>query len=208
MGNKDYRKYVMTFILFVLAQVTFGKTYRVLFFNNPEIKIKGEKVKTGNLFGEGDNIEWVTEKDALRVLENDSKKVVVVTSKLFSREKLSNMADFYSKNYLATREYDSDLTSGNYNCRLLDTLFIERGRVSKGDVSNYMLINKPETGERIPVGRSEDGSMLVITRESLPEDGSGQIIVDIMEKDGEWEYPVYKDFVIEILPLNVLEPIP
>lgn len=177
-----------------------GQSFKILYLNNPEIKINGLKAQPKMVFEETDNIQWVTDSDAMRVLDLSKNKPAVLSSAEFKETKTNNIKAFKHAKDLATRELGNDILAETKKYQLLDTLYLEAGKLSGENVRNHLLIKEEETAKRYDIKRSPDQAYFLIPRSIISEITSETIAIDLIESDGDWEYPVYKDLIIEILP--------
>lgn len=82
--------------------VTLADNYKILYINTPSVTIDDKQMHVGDIFDEGAQIKWDSEKQALKVLNVQSKKVRLFAAKQFTQSK--SIKDFYLKqNHLSTR---------------------------------------------------------------------------------------------------------
>lgn len=94
-------------ILLVLSSMlslsaSFADNYKILYINTPSVTIDNKQLHVGDTFEEGAIINWDSEKQALKVLNLQTKKVRLFAAKQFTQSK--SIKDFYLKqNHLSTR---------------------------------------------------------------------------------------------------------
>lgn len=77
-------------------------TYKILYINTPSVTIENRQMHLGDIFDEGAQIKWDSDKQALKVLNVQSNKVLLFAAKQFTQSK--SIKDFYLKqNHLSTR---------------------------------------------------------------------------------------------------------
>ncbi len=81
---------------------SFADNYKILYINTPSVTIDNKQLHVGDTFEEGAIINWDSEKQALKVLNLQTKKVRLFAAKQFTQSK--SIKDFYLKqNHLSTR---------------------------------------------------------------------------------------------------------
>ena len=84
------------------VSVSFADNYKILYINTPSITIDNKQMHVGDTFDEKSQIKWVSDKQALKVLNVQTKKVRLFAAKQFTQSK--SIKDFYLKqNHLSTR---------------------------------------------------------------------------------------------------------
>lgn len=81
---------------------SFADNYKILYINTPSVTIDNNQMHVGDIFDEGAQIKWDSDKQALKVLNVQTKNVRLFAAKQFTQSK--SIKDFFLKqNHLSTR---------------------------------------------------------------------------------------------------------
>lgn len=82
--------------------ISFADNYKILYINTPSVIIDNKQMHVGDTFDDSVQIKWDSDKQAIKVLNVQTKKVRLFAAKQFSQTK--SIKDFYLKqNHLSSR---------------------------------------------------------------------------------------------------------
>ena len=189
----------------MVACHVFADKYKVLYVNSTGIKIEKKKAAVGLIFSDKDKIAWIDDQQAMKVINMNTNRVMVLAAKALNKKKSSSLYEYLtSTKHLSTRDLKKRKTMEEWQIDsilyLLDTLYIRRPQMRKNSVLTKILLKESEE-EVIPL--DNEGQFFIITRKIFGNKTPCQIKVDIVEYDKEhnWEYTVYRNLIIEPLPI-------
>lgn len=191
--------------IMMIASFVYADRYKVLYVNATGIKIDKKNVVVGNEFSDKDIIEWTDDQQAMKVVNLNTNRIVVLAAKALKKKNVSSLYDYLtSTKHLSTRDMKKkrmleewQLDSTLY---LMDTLYISMPqRQSKSVVAKVIV--RQETVKEIPL--SHNGQYYILTRSIYGNSSPHPIKIDIIEYDPilRWEYTVYRNLIIE--PLRI-----
>ena len=195
----------------VMVQTVKADKYEVLYTNSKNITINGQKVYKGLTFDDKSSIVWMSDNQAISVLNLTTKRVQVIPAKRYKEKKAESLIDYihkifsYNIKHLSTRDYERAFTFNDTIYYLLDTLRINAGKTYNSNLSNEVIIRMD--GETIitPIKKTSNKDEFILTRKIWGTKQPQPVYVDIIETDKQrsWTYFLYKKLYIVPLPLNV-----
>ena len=126
------KRRILVLMMIVMAAISvLADKYKVLYVNSPDIRIGANNAVIGNVFTDRDKIVWGNDRQAIKVLNLNTNRVIVLAAKALKKKNASSLYEYLtSTKHLSTRgirrpkaietwQIDSTLY-------LLDTLFILR----------------------------------------------------------------------------------
>ena len=201
----EKKRIVLMLAIMMIASFVYADRYKVLYVNATGIKIDKKNVVVGNEFSDKDIIEWTDDQQAMKVVNLNTNRIVVLAAKALKKKNVSSLYDYLtSTKHLSTRDMKKkrmleewQLDSTLY---LMDTLYISMPqRQSKSVVAKVIV--RQETVKEIPL--SHNGQYYILTRSIYGNSSPHPIKIDIIEYDPilRWEYTVYRNLIIE--PLRI-----
>lgn len=194
----------MVAILMVVCHV-FADKYKVLYVNSTDIKIEIKKVSVGSIFTDKDKIMWTNDQQAMKVINLNTKRIMVLAAKALKKKKASSLYEYLtSTKHLSTRDLKRrktmELWQVDSTLYLLDTLYISRPDIRGNDVGARII---DDNGKTIDLPISQDRKSYVITRDMCGNQASPSKRFAIKEFDRErnWEYIIYRKLIIESVPM-------
>lgn len=193
-------------VLMMAAGHVFADRYKVLYLNSPGIKVGNKTLVVGNVFDDKDAIKWTSDQQAIKVMNLNTKRVMVLAAKALKKKNVSSLYEYLTNTkHLSTRDMKKrrvveewQLDSTLY---LMDTLYISMPqRESKSVVAK--LIVRQGAVEVIPL--SNNGQYYILTRSIYGNNSPHPLKIDIIEYDSNqnWEYIVYRNLTIEPLMIQ------
>ncbi len=100
------RIFIITLLL-ALAEMVHARTFEIKVLNTPSININGKELKVGNSFEETAQINWSSDKQAMKVLSDDN-KIFVISKNLLTKYKAKNFSDYITSVKSATVRNDGE----------------------------------------------------------------------------------------------------
>lgn len=195
----------MVSILMAACHV-FADRYKVLYVNSTDIKIETKNVSVGSVFTDKDMIMWTDDQQAMKVINLNTKRIMVLAAKAMKKKKASSLYEYLtSTRHLSTRDMKRRITMELWQVDstlyLLDTLYISRPNIRGNDVVARMI---DDNGKTMDLSISKDSKSYVITRDLYGKQALTPKRFAIREFDRErnWEYVVYRKLIIE--PVSML----
>lgn len=193
--------------LIMVACHVFADRYKVLYVNSKGIKIENRNAAVGSIFSDKDKIEWTDDQQAMKVINLNTNRIMVLAAKALKKKKASSLYEYLtSTKHLSTRNLKSgkimEMWQVDSTLYLLDTLYISRPNMRGNDVVAKIIDDK---GKTIDLPISKDGKSYVITRKmygnhALP---SQRYSIKEFDRKKDWEYVVYRRLIIEpVLMVN------
>ena len=125
----EEKKIILVASLLMIACCVFADKYKVLYLNSPDIKVGNKTIVVGNVFDDKDAIKWTSEQQAIKVMNLNTKRVMVLAAKALKKKNATSLYDYLtSTKRLSTRDFrkkqmieEWQLDSTLY---LMDTLYI------------------------------------------------------------------------------------
>ena len=201
----EERKIILVASLLMIACCVFADKYKVLYLNSSDIKVGNKTLVVGTVFDDKDAIKWSSEQQAVKVMNLNTKRVIVLAAKALKKKKTTSLYDYLtSTKHLSTRDIKKrrvveewQLDSTLY---LMDTLYISMPkRQSKSVVAK--LVVRQDAAKEIPL--SHNGQYYILTRSIYGNNSPYPLKIDIIEYDSKqnWEYTVYRNLIIDPLPI-------
>ena len=198
------KKIILVASLLMIACCVFADKYKVLYLNSPDIKVGNKTIVVGNVFDDKDAIKWTSEQQAMKVMNLNTNRVMVLAAKALKKKKSNSLYEYLtSTKHLSTRDLKKrrlveewQLDSILY---LMDTLYISMPqRQSKSVVAK--LVIRQDAVKEIPL--SHNGQYYILTRSIYCNNTPHPLKIDIIEYDPKqsWEYTVYRGLIVEPLP--------
>ena len=93
----------MTILLLIPLFMTMeARNFKILYLNHPQILINGNVSKVGDTFDENAVVIWLKERQAMKVIDTDSKKRYVMTCKPASKKKQTVLSILTDIEHLST----------------------------------------------------------------------------------------------------------
>ena len=192
--------------LLMIACCVFADKYKVLYLNSSEIKVGNKTIVVGNVIDDKDVIKWTSDQQAMKVMNLNTKRVIVLAAKALKKKKSTSLYEYLTNTkHLSTRDMKKrrvveewQLDSTLY---LMDTLYISMPqRQSKSVV--VKLVVKQDAVKEIPL--SHNGRYYILTRSIYGNNSPHPHKIDIKEYDTKqnWEYTMYRGLIIEPLPMK------
>lgn len=197
----EKKKQIVLGILLMVTFCAFADKYKVLYVNSSDIRIGNKSIAVGNIFDDKETITWTSEQQAMKVINLDTKRVMVFAARALKKKKATTLYEYLTNTkHLSTRginqnrieEWQMDTT-----LYLLDTLSLSIP-ARHNPSAKAKLVFRHGKEITLPV----NGNYYIITQNLLGQNGSQPIRADIIEYDKEkdWSYTVYKNLVIELVP--------
>ena len=188
--------------IMMIASFVYADRYKVLYVNATGIKIDKKNVVVGNEFSDKDIIEWTDDQQAMKVINLNTNRIVVLAAKALKKKNVSSLYDYLtSTKHLSTRGlntttkllYEWQVDSTLY---LLDTLYIARPIIRDKSV---VASSVDQNGSVYELPISKDGKSYLITKDIYKRQTPYPITISIKEYDKNmyWEYTVYRNLIIE-----------
>lgn len=197
----EKKRLVLMVTVLMVASYAFADRYKVLYVNSSGIRIETKNVTVGSVFTDKDKIEWTDDQQAMKVINLNTNRIMVLAAKALKKKKASSLYEYLtSTKRLSTRNLKrnrvTELWQIDSTLFLLDTLYVSRPKTVKRNVLAIMVDQK---GEKHNLGISKDGYYYYITRNQFGDNESFPVKINIMEYDKEmnWEYFVFKNLIIE-----------
>lgn len=194
-------------IVLMVTSFVFADKYKVLYVNSTGIKIETKNVAVGSVFTDKDKIVWTDDQQAMKVINLNTNRVMVLAAKALKKKKASSLYEYLtSTKHLSTRDVKGrkimEVWQIDSTLYLLDTLYISRP-LMRGN--NLVAKIVDDNGKAMDLPISKDKKSYVITRDIYGNKTFAPKRFAIKEFDRErnWEYVVYRKLIIEpILMLN------
>lgn len=174
---KHLRSIIILVILIAFGTFIHAESiYRILFLNTPTITINGKLLRKGDTFRGSDIIKWENEKQAMKVLNINTKQQSIIVSQQYTKSKAKSFEEYFvhAQNMSVRNagtgtpiELKALLDNTFY---LLDTLMIET--MFKTDEHHYFFISYDYNGEQINKRIHCDNGSFSITPEIFQIDGN------------------------------------
>lgn len=200
------KKIILLLSFLFVACYLFADSYKVLYVNSAYIRIGNRYVSVGDVFSDRETIMWSSDQQAMKVLNTRSKKVFACTAKALKNKKSHSLYDYLtSTRRISTRSLTEDHLDEMWlfdsKLYLIDTLYISMPYHYSKSIETRIEVFEEDFSREIPI-KHKDGSYL-ITRDLIEGLKVTPVRLNIIEydKEREWKYAVYKDLIIELLPL-------
>ena len=201
------RKKIILLVAFcIISCCSFASKYKVLFINSSGIKVGTKTAIVGQVFSDKDRITWTNDQQAMKVINLDTKRIMVIAAKALKKKKASSLYDYLTTTrHLSTRSIKKHEVAEEWQLDstlyLLDTLYVKRP--SHPELAEARIVDVKGTKRKLPT--TKDGSYYIITREIYNHQPPYPIKVSIMEFDKmwNWEYVVYRNLIIEPLTIKI-----
>ncbi len=122
-NSKIFKIALAIFVVTILYTSVHADDYRILMLNTETISIGNKTLKKGDIFSDGATIKWANDKQAVKVFNMTSKKIMVLAAKQLKAADCSSVLDYviYTKRMSVRNDAESYSHSEQY---LLDTLKI------------------------------------------------------------------------------------
>lgn len=198
----DKKKEIILGLLLITSCFAFADRYKVLYVNSSDIRVGNKVISVGNIFDDKETIKWTSELQAMKVINLNTKRVMVFAAKALKKKKSSSLYEYLTGiKHLSTRELNHNNIEEwqmDTTLYLLDTLYLSLPpRHNKSATAK--IVRKQGKEISIP----NNGHNYIITRNLFEEQKSQPIRADIIEYDKErdWNYIIYKNLNIELLPM-------
>ena len=201
------KKIILVASLLLIACCVFADKYKVLYLNSPDIKVGNKTIVVGNVFDDKDAIKWTSEQQAMKVMNLNTNRVMVLAAKALKKKKSNSLYEYLtSTKHLSTRDLKKrrlveewQLDSILY---LMDTLYISMPQRQFKSVLAKMVVRQGAVKET-PL--SHNGQYYILTRSIYGNRSPHPLKIDILEYDAKrgWEYTVYRNLTIEPLPIKL-----
>lgn len=203
MHNTNLFRVIASVLLAAIWGVASATRYTILFLNTPSVKVGNLALKVGDSFSEDQlaSIEWVSDKQLIKVRNEESKRTRVLTKRNVSREERPTLKEYLTKSKgLNTRDFDN---SNKKTVQLLDSLRFDISNITK-DSANFIAVwHDGDYRVRTLLPLSEDGNDLYITRSiyghHTPRNANISILKYDLKSDAKADSLGYLQ--IELLPL-------
>lgn len=196
----EKKKVIIFVILLIITSYAFADKYKVLYVNSSNIKIGNKTIVSGQIFDDKENITWSSDQQAMKVLNLNTKRVMVFAAKALNKKKAASLYDYLtSTKHLSTRninqnrieEWQMDTT-----LYMLDTLYISMPPRHNQNITTKIV---HKYGKEIPI--QSNGGYYIITRNLFDQQERQPIVIDIVEydKSNDWTYIVFKNLNIEFV---------
>lgn len=204
------KKIILLISLLFVGCSAFADSYRVLCVNSERIRVRNRYIRVGDVFNDTDIIEWSSDKQAMKVLNLKNNRVLICTAQSLNKKKSRSIYDYLtSTKRISTRSimniaFDEEWQVDS-KLYVLDTLYVCRPNYNARQVEPSIMINNNGFVREVPI--PSDGGYYKIPREIIERIGPTPVKLDIVEYDikRDWKYIVYKDLLVELLPVLVEE---
>ncbi|MBE6269731.1 MAG: hypothetical protein E7101_02120 [Prevotella ruminicola] len=201
----EKKRLVIIMAVLMTACHVFADKYKVLYVNSTGIKIETKNVAVGSGFTDKDKIVWTDDRQAMKVINLNTNRIIVLAAKALKKKKASSLYEYLtSTKHLSTRDLKRrktmELWQVDSTLYLLDTLYISRPDIRGNDVGARIIDDK---GKTIDLPMSNDGRFYVITRDMCGNQifTPKRFAIKEFDRERNWEYIVYRNLIIEpILP--------
>lgn len=201
-----FKRIALSFALVISFIPVKADKYRILYTNSNQIKIGNRTAVRGMIFTDNDEIQWSSEKQAIKVLNLSTKRVKILPSAAFIKHNAKTLRSLLIKNkHLSTRGFGSFKTEVDTICYVLDTLRVDAGWNYGKKVTNKVTVRNGTQTKTTVIRKETEGNKDVFL---IPRSAFGTInepvYVDIFEIDEEesWQYNIYRDLYVVPLPLK------
>lgn len=196
---------LLFFAMFLLPIPMEADKYKVLYTNSDNIRIDDRPVTVGMEFEDVNYINWLSDSQAMKVLNLSTNRIMVVTAQGFKRKKAMSLEEYFlSSKHLSTRGYGNMefLTDTIYY--MLDTLTISAGVDIRDNVLDEAVIKIGDDWINIKLSKTTNKQDVIITRSIFSHTSASSIYIDIVEEDEKtgWRYYLYRNLYIKLLPLH------
>ncbi|MBR3079384.1 MAG: hypothetical protein IKH01_06160 [Prevotella sp.] len=198
--------FVTVFILFFggLSLPVNAKKYRILeLINCNSIKIGKRVLKEQSVFDDRDTIYWKSSSEAMRVIDSFGVKRVYA-EKGFVKYKVASLAAFLTKEKgLAGRgRSQGPVHYRNRDYYLVDSLHFKANTEQDTTLVTEAMWSSDDKQVITRIQRTEDGKFYVITPEIFGDQTPRDILLNIRERDEDYEYidNVYKAIPVIYIP--------
>ena len=173
-SGKKYRIAVLALLL-CAAIVANAANFKIIYMTTPGITIGGKKMKVGSIFSDKDKIEWTAERQAMKVMDTDTKKQSLIVAENYRQKGARNLSSYLKATkqlstrkgaFLNTLEMGSGLEEEYY---LLDTL--EFKTRLKTDERSFFYCSYEYGDETINKRLNSEEGRLIIDRSIYMIDG-------------------------------------
>ena len=99
------KKIILVASLLMIACCVFADKYKVLYLNSPDIKVGNKTIVVGNVFDDKDAIKWTSEQQAMKVMNLNTNRVMVLAAKALKKKKSNSLYEYLtSTKHLSTRD--------------------------------------------------------------------------------------------------------
>lgn len=179
--------------------------YKIRKLNSEKIKIGDRIAKVNMVFDSEDDIIWSSDKEYMEVLDLSTLRIGSFTANPIEKNKTKSFFRLKTANvHLSVRQFgDENHVVADTVFYMLDTLQLAAGPHHNDNATHEIVITTDNRKFTRSIRKSEDKKQFVITREMFDGFDSGTVRVDILEKDENWKYFVYRNLHIELMPLHV-----
>lgn len=200
------KKIILLISLLFVGCSAFADSYRVLYVNSERIRVGNRYIKVGDVFNDTDMIVWTSDQQAIKVLNMKNNRILICTAKSMEKKKSRSIYDYLtSTKRISTRTllnitFDEEWQMDS-KLYVLDTLYVSRPNFNARQVQSSIRIKANGFVREIPI--PSDGRYYKIPRGIIERIGNSYVELDIIEYDKErdWKYMVYKDLLVELLPV-------
>ena len=107
---------MLLFLCLVTATTITAARYKILYLNFPKIMINGKYAKVGDVFDEKAIIKWTEDRQAMKIVDIDSRKRYLMTSKPAEKKELTAYDILTRNKHLST--HDNGIEGGSAFDRL------------------------------------------------------------------------------------------
>lgn len=189
--------------LLMVACHVFADKYKVLYVNSTGIKIEKKNAAVGSIFSDKDKIVWTDDQQAMKVVNINTNRVIVLAAKALKKKKSSSLYEYLtSTKRLSTRDLKNRNKMEEWQIDsiiyLLDTLYVRIPQNNVGNVEANMIC-KEGIVKVIPLPTNDN--YYIITKDLFNHQFSQQVRIDIREFDKKrnWEYTTYRNLIIELI---------
>jgi len=180
----------------------YADKYKILFINTPSVQVDKKVLHVGDVFDEESDIQWESQKQAMKVQNLKTKQIRLFTCRQFSKSK--SIKDFFLKqNQLSTRggdlldekELKSSLTGYFY---MLDN--IDFSTILLVDEMSYFTVVVNGVESKLP----EENGRILLKRDLLDSDiDICKVSIFYVDKSSNSRTLITDSMTIELLPMEI-----
>ena len=197
------KSHIFIFLIFFILNCGISEShadeYKVLFVNSKDLNIGEEKAKPGMVFKDTDEIKWKNANQFLKVRNLSTHKTMELHPSQFKTGENTIKRLILSKR-LSTREWERNNEIVETPVPLWDTVFLPVSKNFTPSFQNFVIFNN--NSNRRFISTNQDNNFYILPRLIFNDFDNEIIKVSVMERDGDFTYPVYEDLEIEILPFE------